>query len=142
MARLDVNDLLLTEDGDLVLDEERDLALASGVTYVAQQVYCRLKSVASDWFYDYVGADLEKFLGYPNTRETAEALSEKVKETLTQDGLLEPQELFIKPVPLDREMITLFVFIKVAENSEPICFQVNVDLEGRVSVTRPAPEVR
>lgn len=139
MARLNVNDLLLSEDGDLVLDETGDLAIASGAAYVAQQVWCRLKSVSSDWFYDHIGADLELFLGRPNTRETAEIISAKIEETLTYDGLLELYELFIKPVPLSRETISFFIFVKV-EDGEPVCYQVDVDLEGRVTVSRPTRE--
>lgn len=127
-------DLMLTHDGDLYLDERGDLATVSGDNFIVQSVYNRLRSVTVGWFYDHVGADLEDFIGKPNTRETADVMARQVLAALTADGLVGEEDLFIKPVPLDRSVVALFVFVRLAGSDKPAGFQVEVDLDGGVSV--------
>lgn len=134
MPRYGETDLMLTPDGDLVLDTNGDLRKTSGADFIKQSVYNCLRSITVDWFYDNIGADLEDFLGRPNSRETAEAMEEQVLRALTTTGLVAEEDLFIKVTPLNRTTIGLFVFVKVPEIEKPIGFQANIDLDGGVSV--------
>jgi hypothetical protein len=134
VARYAGTDLLLTPDGDLLVGEEGDLLLTRGTGYVVQSIYNRLKSVSADWFYDQVGADLEDFLGQPNSSETGAAVEERIISALTGDGLLAPEDLLVKVVPAGETQLACFVFARLAGAERPFSFRVTVDLEGGVSV--------
>lgn len=127
-------DLMLTEDGDLVVADNGDLQTVDGAAFIIQSIRNRLKSVSTDWFYDHIGADLIDFLGRPNTRETGNMITERVIETLTFDGLVSPDNLFIKAVPTDYSTITLFVFVKLDEMDSPVGFQVDLNLDSGATV--------
>lgn len=134
MPRYGGVDLLLTSDGDLLVGEEGDLLLTWGTGYVVQSIYNRLKSVSANWFYDQVGADLEDFLGQPNSPETGAAVEERIVNTLTQDDLLDPEDLLVKVVPAGETQLACFVFVRLAGAERPFSFRVMVDLESGVSI--------
>jgi len=129
-------DLALTRDGDLLLDDSGNLALAEGPAFVVQSAYNRIKSVTVDWFYDNVGADLVDFLGYPNTRDTGRQIEERLVKVLTGDGLVDRDSLFVKVVPVSKTTLSAFVFLKLtdSENDAPVGFEIAVNLDGGVSV--------
>jgi len=136
MAKYSGCDLMLSSDGDLMLNENGDLATVSGPGFVIQSVYSRLKSVTVNWFYDNTGADLEDFLGRPNSRETAAAVTDRIRTTLTSDGLVSESELLVKATPLSRTVIGIFVFLKLEGVDGLVGFEVDVDLDGTVAVSR------
>lgn len=129
-------DIMLSEDGDIVLDDVGDIMLAEGAEYVIQSVRNRLKSVTVDWFYDHIGADLIDFLGYPNSRETADAITERIVSALTRDGLISKDDLFVKVVPIDSVTLNIFVFVKTADMWEPVGFKVDLNLNSGAAVTQ------
>lgn len=127
---------MLSEDGDIVLDYAGDIMLAEGTDYVIQSVRNRLKSVTVDWFYDNIGADLIDFLGYPNSRETADAIKERIVSSLTHDGLIAEEDLFVRIVPIDSVTLNIFVFVKTVDMWEPVGFKVDLNLNNGAAVTQ------
>ena len=134
MTRYFSRDLKLTPDGDLALTPGGDLALAEGADFIQQSAYNRLRSVTVDWFYDHIGADLEDFIGQPNSRETADRIVAQLTNSLVQDGLVSSGDVYIRPVPVDKSNILLFVFINTPYADKPLGFEVAVGLQGGVSV--------
>jgi hypothetical protein len=133
MARYQETDLLFTRDGDLVFDEN-DLKLTAGPDFVVQSVYNRLKSVKVDWYYDNAGADLEDYLGQPNIPETGKAIEQRVIQSLTEDGLLDSDNIFVKVVPINRTAIATYVFVKLPEMTDPLQFKVLINLDGDIEI--------
>lgn len=132
MARLDKMDLKLTEDGDLVI-EERDLATVIKQDFISQSARTRIKVSDPEW-YDHqmesIGANLEDLIGMPNSPETAELGVERIGEALTRGGLLDSEDIYIRPVPVSRYYIVFYTFIRTTENGEPLGFEVLFNLQS------------
>lgn len=131
MARYDGTDLRLTEDGDLVI-ERGDLSTVTKQEFVSQTARNRLKTSDPDWFdhvVDHIGANLEDLLGMPNNPDTARLGIDKIGEVLTKDGLIDTDDLYIKPVPVGRYVIGFFVFIRVDDVGKPLFFEVLFNLD-------------
>lgn len=136
MARYDGTDLRLTEDGDLVI-ERGDLSTVTKQEFVKQTARNRIKTSDPDW-YDYIideiGANLEDLLGRPNNPETARLGIEKIGEALTKDGLVDTDDIYIKPVPVGRYVIGFFIFIRVDDVGQPLFFEVLFNLDTGLTV--------
>lgn len=136
MARYNNSDLKLSEDWDLVI-ENGDLALVHNIEFIKQSVRNRIKINDPDWF-DYIekeiGANMEDLMGKPNTIDTAREGIEKIATCLTRNGLIDREELYIRPVPTSKFVIEFFVFIQINENINPIGFVVTFNLESGVEI--------
>jgi hypothetical protein len=136
MARYDGVDLKLSEDGDLVF-EHGDIALVRKQEFVAQSSRNRIKTSDPDW-YDYkidnIGANLEDLLGMPNNPDTARLGIDKIREALTSDGLIDGEDVYIRPVPIGRYVIGFFVFIRTEYDGQPLQFEILLNLESGVII--------
>lgn len=138
MARKDTIDLELTPDGDLVLDRKtNDVAVVHKQNYIAQSARIRIQVTDPEW-QDYqvnqIGANLEDLIGLPNTQETAIEGIERIVYTLTKDGLLDTEEVYIKPVPVSKYVIAFYVFIKIPEVPESLGFEVLFNLATGLAI--------
>ncbi|MNP59468.1 hypothetical protein D3C76_1544660 [compost metagenome] len=77
---------------------------------------------------------MEDMRGKPNTVETAREGVAKIQNALTRDGLIDTDDLYIKPVPIDRKTIVFFVFINSPYNADPVGFEVTLSLDAGVSI--------
>lgn len=137
MARYDESDLMFSVDGDLVITERGDFALVNKNPYVEQSARHRIRTSDPDWFdpdTTEIGANLEDLIGMPNNRETALLSIERITNCLTQHGLIDKQDIYIRPVPLSRYIIALFVFIQTPHDGESIGFQITFNLETGVTI--------
>ena len=136
MARYDGTDLRLSEDGDLVI-ERGDLSTVTKQEFITQSARNRVKISDPDW-YDYaienIGANLEDLLGKPNNPDTARQGIEKIGEALTRDGLIDGEDLYIRPVPIGRYVIGFFVFIRTDDVAKPLFFEVLFNLESGLTI--------
>jgi len=133
MDRLYENDIGLTVDGDLDLDG--DFTIVSENDYIKQQVNIRVKTINPDWFYDDLGADMEQLLGKPNTKITAEKGISLIRKSLTYDGFLDNDSVYIKPMPLDVDNVSFFLFIRTPFTDKPLSFEVAVALSAGINIT-------
>ena len=136
MGRLDEFDIELTDDGDLKLDTfEKDFNVVSENDYISQQVKIRVKSVNPDWFFDDLGADMVQLLGMPNTKDTAQKGISLIRNCLTYDRFLTNDDVYIKPMPLDVDNVSFFLFIKTPFSDKPLSFEVAVALSAGINIT-------
>ena len=133
-------DLKFTEDGDLELFSNNDNSMRDNYTsevtevnLIIQNIKHRIKSVKIDWFYDHIGADLEQILGMENSKETATLGSNLIKESLTFDGYIKSEDIYIKPTPTDIFSISYLVAVKIGEDSM-LQFKVFVALNSGINV--------
>lgn len=137
MARYDESDLMFSADGDLVITDRGDFALVNKNPYVEQSARHRIRTSDPDWFdpdTTDIGANLEDLIGMPNNRETALLSIERITACLTQNGLIDTQDIYIRPVPLSRYVIALFVFIQTPHDGASIGFQITFNLETGVTI--------
>ena len=136
MARYNGTDLRLSEDGDLV-SERGDLSIVTKQEYITQSARNRIKTSDPDWF-DHqikeIGANLEDLLGMPNNPETAAAGIEKIGMALTKDGLIDREDIYIRPVPVGRYVIGFFVFVRTSHTGKPLQFEVLFNLETGLTI--------
>lgn len=85
----------------------------------------------NDYKVEEIGANLEDLIGLPNTVETAKEGVRRITSCLIKDGLLDRNDLFIKPVPINKYTIAYFVYMNVG-NGDPIGFELHFNLENGV----------
>lgn len=111
----DKQDLLVSSTGDLSIDAYGDLALATCLITVQQDVLFRLQTAHLDFEPDpYIGADLARYKRHQNTRRTADYMKASVLESLTKDGRFSPGMVSVDVVPVARDRVAVYVFIKDA----------------------------
>lgn len=109
MALIDEVDIKMSYDGDLLLDENGDLALSQGFDWLTREVNKRLRSTASDWAdYPNIAADLDSFIGKLNTRKTATEIRENIVKAL-QNEPLTTSAINVKIVPISYDAIMCIV---------------------------------
>ena len=125
-------DIALTDDGDLYLksyDEEKDLMYAHTPQVLKQGIMARLKTQNPDWYtYPSIGANLEDFIGEPNTEETANSIKKHIIRALTYDDFIGASSLEVYPVPLNRTTIIFYIVIERDTGDDikiPIPFDLN-----------------
>lgn len=127
---------MLSEDGDLVI-ANGDFAVVKKQEFLNQSARNRIRTNDPEWP-DYVesavGANLEDLRGKPNTVETAREGVALITDALTRDGLIDTDDLYIRPIPIDRKTLVFFVFINTEENGEPVGFEVTLSLDAGVSI--------
>lgn len=127
-------DLKLTADGDLALDSQGDLATVTDYTEITQQAALRLRSADADLVINAAfAANLFELRGAPNTRETGEEGARRIQAALTAGGLVNPGDLYIRPVPVSRYEIAWFVFIR-RDGETADGFQITLDLDRGIIV--------
>jgi len=122
-------DITTSEDGDMVI-ENNDISVTSPRQYQKQSIINRVKSVMEDWYYDHVGADMEDLIGKANKAETGQEGVDKITTTLTEDGLIDPDQLMVKPVPVSKSQIVFFIFIQSPYFTDTLSLMANLDLAG------------
>lgn len=126
-------DFSLDELGEFSLDEDNKLNEVSEDELRKQIAFCRIKSVTTDWFGDKVGADLEQFLGYPNTTNTLSKVLYSITESLTNDNFIKNEDIYIIPKATERA-ISFLVFINKIYDEGPLIINVTLDIVGGVRV--------
>lgn len=80
-------------------------------------------------------ANLEDLLGMANTEETARLGIEKITKSLTFDGLVKNDQLYIRPTPTREDEIKFYILIRT-EGDTVLGFEVFLNLEGGVRMGR------
>lgn len=137
MARYDESDLLLTDDGDILINERGDFALVDKNDYVSQSVRNRVVSSDPEWsdhVADDICANMEDMIGMPNNPDTAKMGIERISDSLTRYGLVDRGDMYIRPVPISRYILSYFVFIKTPYDDKTVGFEIQLNLETGVAV--------
>lgn len=137
-----ITDLILTDDGDLVLtadDVGSDGNLIQDLSYISleealqQIVKSRIRTDAPDWFiHPTMGGNLSDLIGEPNTRENAALGVEALTRVLTYDNFLTLEQIEVRAVPINKQDIIFYINITVESGdiTIPIPFSYT---EGLVS---------
>lgn len=109
-------DIALSEDGDLILDPDNDIAIVNSIDAFAQEIEFRLKTDKRDMFlHSEFGNELKEQIGQRNTREVAERGRADIISCLTYGGLIDPLDLLVVAIPVDSN--TLMYHIEVRNNN-------------------------
>lgn len=108
-------DVKTTSTGDLEVDDSGDIKLASALETLQQDALFRLQTAHMDYEPDpYIGANLPSYKRNQNTRRTADYMKASVLESLTKDGRFSPGMVAVDVVPIAKNQVAVYVFIKDA----------------------------
>ena len=91
----DTFDIMIDSTGEMLTDDGGEIASVTKEDLRFQLAFCRIKSVAHNWFIDNIGANLEELIGRRCNSETAEYGKQKIINELTKDGLYSNSEIHI-----------------------------------------------
>jgi len=122
-------DLYLTLNGDIMLDGNKDIALAPSAMHEdVQQVYLRMMTEPGDFYiYPQLGIDLSRLYGMPQKRETAEFGKALIKAGIEREGLFKGRNIQIKAIPTSRDTIRFDIHI-LSDIDQPIILSVSQTL--------------
>lgn len=128
-------DFCITDSGELIYDNDSNNLMYLNSDYLLRQkCICRIKSVTKDWFnVDYIGSDIEKFLGKLNNKETLDSIITSIENALLYDRLIGENSLFFIP-KIHRNKIELLIFIKERRNNNPIVINMEIDIISGVKI--------
>ncbi|MFL8632981.1 hypothetical protein Q3157_09815 [Clostridioides difficile] len=128
-------DFCITDSGELIYDNDSNNLMYLNSDYLLRQkCICRIKSVTKDWFnVDYIGSDIEKFLGKLNNKETLDSIIASIENALLYDRLIGENSLFFIP-KIHINKIELLIFIKERRNNNPIVINMEIDIISGVKI--------
>lgn len=128
-------DFCITDSGELIYDNNsNNLLYLNSDDLLRQKCICRIKSATKDWFnVDYIGSDIEKFLGKLNNKDTLDSIIASIENALFYDRLVGENNLFFIP-KIHRNKIELLIFIKERRNNNPIVINMEIDIVSGVKI--------
>ncbi|AXU72294.1 TPA: hypothetical protein ACG3PC_000140 [Clostridioides difficile] len=128
-------DFCITDSGELIYDNNsNNLLYLNSDDLLRQKCICRIKSVTKDWFnVDYIGSDIEKFLGKLNNKDTLDSIIASIENALFYDRLVGENNLFFIP-KIHRNKIEVLIFIKERRNNNPIVINMEIDIVSGVKI--------
>ena len=128
----DTIDLRWTWNGDYAIDTKGDLkdTVEDGLLSLKQELHTIAASELGDWeVYPGLGATLSDYVGEPNSRETANAINDRLRVAITTAGIVLEEDLDIKVVPIHRHRVLVIIRVNAMSTA-------NNDLENnRLAVT-------
>lgn len=128
-------DFCITDNGELIYDNNSNNFLyLNSDDLLRQKCICRIKSVTKDWFnVDYIGSDIEKFLGELNNKNILDLIIESIERALLYDKLVGENSLFFIP-KIYKNKIEILIFIKEKRNNNPIVINMEIDIVSGVKI--------
>lgn len=128
-------DFNINENGELLFDSNTsDICCIYDDEVIKQIANNRIKSVVGNWFNSDIGANLEQYLGSPNSITTANGVMKSIENALTYDDFLSESEIYFIP-KIDRTVLSIKVFIKSKYNSNPMLIDVTIDIVSGVKIS-------
>ena len=119
-------DILVTASGDLTIAADGDFKIAEPSGVLSQDVAFRARTDWNDFEpHPRLGANLQSLIGEPNTKEIGAQAENLLFNSLTMGGMVDPNDLRIKAVPISAERIALYSFVN-ATNYKSNIFDVAI----------------
>lgn len=124
-----MSDIYLTQNGDLLIDGNKDIARVSdSLQNDIQQVYLRLMTEPGDFYiYPLLGIDLSLLYGMPQSRETGEFGKKLIRSGLQREGLFKGRSIKIDAIPTGPDTIRFDIHI-LSSIDRPIVLSISQTL--------------
>lgn len=121
-------DLQLSSNGDLTLDQTGDLAMSFNIQCVKESIMARLRTENPDWYHHpSIGADIDTFVGEPNTEETAIKVVASIMSCLTYDDFLLPSMIVVTPIPISPTQVIYHLLVRNEGDEISLTIKFNHD---------------
>lgn len=107
-------DIMMSLDGDLVIDGNGDFALTTGFDWLTREINKIVRTTNPTWRkHPGIGAGIERFIGRENTRETALSLQKEIADAILKSGLLGPTDVpIIDVTPISAMTVKVFISVQ------------------------------
>lgn len=124
-----MSDLYLTNDGDLVLTSNKDIArVNTSMQNDVQQVYIRLMTEPGDFSaYPTLGVDLSMLYGMPQNQKTGQLGKQLIMAALDREGTFRGRNITVDAVPTSPDTIRFDIHIQSASN-QPVTLSIKQNL--------------
>jgi len=124
-----MSDLYLTQEGDLLIDGNKDIArVTDSLQNDIQQVYLRLMTEPGDFYvYPLLGIDLSIMYGMPQSKETGEFGKKLIRSGLQKEGLFKGRNIKIDAVPTGPDTIRFDIHI-LSDIDRPVVLSISQNL--------------
>lgn len=128
MSYFDLIDFSWTQDGDLQLDADGDLAYVEDDEYAGQELKFRVKTDSGDYLlYPMYGSSVVKLIvGQPNNEAIADLAEQLIVNALTYDQFIFTADLSVRAVPVGND---LFFYISILDGNEEV-FLSSIQIDG------------
>lgn len=110
-----VQDILISDDGDFVVDPTGDLAQATIDQTTRQDVIFYLYTEFGDFTgQPDLGSKVVDFIGEPNTKSNAQLLQAEMLRALTTDGRFNSRDLGINIIPVGIDEVLSYITVQNA----------------------------
>jgi len=119
----DRTDYFFSYDGDFAVGPDKDIMDTSydPLRAAHQEILSRIRSDKGDWVYNpAIGATLSRFVGMPNTQETANAMRQAMLASLQYDNTVDISDVKIQIVPVAFDMVAIRIelaYIRTRQNA-------------------------
>lgn len=124
-----MSDLYLTQEGDLLIDGNKDIArVTDSLQNDIQQVYLRLMTEPGDFYvYPLLGIDLSIMYGMPQSKETGEFGKKLIRSGLQKEGLFKGRNIKIDAIPTGPDTIRFDIHI-LSDIDRPVVLSISQNL--------------
>lgn len=125
MALYESIDLKFNDFGDFEIDERGDFVDTGNdlMLSIKQEIRDRVKSEEGDWIdAPGIGANLDRFIGSPNIRETARNMDEAIRLALIIDNLIIDGTIEIRTIPVGINQTSTRISIATSGGTEIVQF--------------------
>lgn len=133
MAIYDTIDIEATPNYDILLSASKDLKLSEASGCLKQDIMFRARTDLNDFVpHMDLGADLQRFIGEPNTRKNAEKAENRLFDSLTKDARVAINDLRVKAVPISNESIAIYTFVNTSNYDINIITATVLDFDNGI----------
>jgi len=133
MAIYDQIDIETSPSGDFVLSSSKDLKMAAPSGCLKQDIMFRARTDLNDFVpHPDIGADLQRFIGEINNRETAVGAENRLFDSLTKDGRMLRSDLRVKAVPISADRIAIYTFVNASNFDTNVFTAAVLDYENGI----------
>lgn len=118
MANLGSGDFWFTNDGDLQTDLNGDIkdTMSTLGRAIVQEIRTRIRADRGDWQLNKsIGANLEGFLGQPNSESNVRDVCSAIIQALTFDRFLLPGEVEVLPLPIGPDILYIRIIVHTSQ---------------------------
>ncbi len=115
-ANYDIIDLTYTWNGDYKIGHDGDLEDTSEdqIQSLIQEICDIVRSSIGDWEeHPNRAASLDDFIGEPNNRDTADAISARIKTALISNDLVRANDVSVRVIPVGIHQVMIVVSVSV-----------------------------
>ena len=134
-------DIAMTLDGDLKVADNGDLEISSGTDWLIQEINKVVRTTNPLWkTHPTIGAGVGEFIGRQNTKDVADELAGKIKDSLRAAEVVTlPDDISVDVVPTSATTAVIYISVLSGGYSTPVT-KLIVDYDKGIAIPQDEEE--